>query len=474
MSEATTSDSAFDLPGNELTPRQTIEPSARLALVGAALGLLPSAYRWLRRGEDSSGNTAKRTATEAAVGAGLLGVIPWAMRPRFRYSVPGTFTPQPRAGETRDAYNERTRIKSWDDVNDRLYLPRDKEAAFRKVAQAAAARNSSGADIPRDGGALINLSESDIDNLLAANRVRTGTPAAVQPPSAQPRAPRRTLYQAAAENQAAREGRSVQSVYDDATNRSNQIGKLYTRGLPMAAAAGGTLAAAGPATLWQGARHAASYAKAHPFLTGLRAMNKGFGIDAAHTAYQSGKDWYALKDSPHIQDRTEARDRGKQTLANLAVAGITQTPWGLVSKLPAVQALASKLPTAGTLTSKLPWAGPASRMASKVRGAVTGYAQKTPIVRAAAPRVPRVGRGVSAVGAVAPGIAGTLPYSLAYYYDTQADGTRYDDPRRWESVDRLLAARRAARARQKAHNAAYSDRMRQISIENLSRKLLQN
>jgi len=120
-------DPAFDLP-DALPVADSAGISARLALAGAAIGLLPTAYRRLVHGKGAS--TGKRTATEAAIASGLFASIPWLARPRFRYSVPNTYKAEltKREGETPEAYNSRydaTRIRSWDDVRDRLLLPRE-------------------------------------------------------------------------------------------------------------------------------------------------------------------------------------------------------------------------------------------------------------------------------------------------------------------------------------------------------------
>jgi len=298
----TTAGPAFRLNSRKPTPGETLPYSARLAALGVLLGLAPSAYRRLRYGKRESGNTAGRTALEAGAGAALLGVLPWLARGRFEYSVPGTIPPAPRPGETQDEFNDRTRIKNWGDVDDRLFIPRaDKDAAFRKVAQAAARYRN-----PR-------------------------------------RPPRRTMWQVHAENQAARESRPVQSVYDEALNNMKQVRNMGIASVGGGALAGGALAAPAAALI-------ALKTTGKLGLKGMNAMYKLYGADQLRQAAANDMQARQLAGSGHPQDALMAHHLRSQAWGNLGAGAIALTPYGMVARglgaIPGVTRAATKLPAA--------------------------------------------------------------------------------------------------------------------------------
>jgi hypothetical protein len=329
----TTAGPAFRLNSRKPTPGETLPYSARLAALGVLLGLAPSAYRRLRYGKRESGNTAGRTALEAGAGAALLGVLPWLARGRFEYSVPGTIPPAPRPGETQDEFNDRTRIKNWGDVDDRLFIPRaDKDAAFRKVAQAAARYRN-----PRNAEEISALFKQHYTPGQLA-QVDYGLSA---PPVPGP--PRRTMWQVHAENQAARESRPVQSVYDEALNNMKQVRNMGIASVGGGALAGGALAAPAAALI-------ALKTTGKLGLKGMNAMYKLYGADQLRQAAANDMQARQLAGSGHPQDALMAHHLRSQAWGNLGAGAIALTPYGMVARglgaIPGVTRAATKLPAA--------------------------------------------------------------------------------------------------------------------------------
>ena len=181
-------DDRFNTEREPFSTKTRVKLHTGAAGLGALAGLLPTAYRAIQGQENSAGDTGR----DVAIGTGLAALLPLVLNWKRNISGP--------TGS----------VKSWDDVYHQLGTVRPRTATY-KTAQAA------GGDGPYTPSAAEQAFYARYPQLK-------GTSDSAPAPTV-PNPPRRTLWQAAAEDGAALRGVTPQHEYDRATNMVDTYAK---------------------------------------------------------------------------------------------------------------------------------------------------------------------------------------------------------------------------------------------------------